>query len=81
MLHLRTEELCHRVRGRRSGRDVFNRGVAVPQMLGMVHGIVSVAPKCTVSTCVCRRQLVAWVGFLHRSPLPRRCVCLHVFMV
>ena len=55
---------------------MFNLGVAVPQMLGMMHGIVSVAlmAKSTVSTCMCRRQLVAWVGFLHRC---RDAVCLH----
>ena len=48
---------------------MYNRGGAVPQMLGMMHGIVSVAlvGKCTVSTCMCRRQLVAWVGFLHQA--------------
>ena len=48
---------------------MFNRGVAVPQMLGMMHGIVSVAlvGKCTVMHMhVSVVQLVAWVGFLHR---------------
>ena len=47
---------------------MFNRGVDVPQMLGVMHGIVSVflVGKCTVSIRMCRRQFVAWVKFLHR---------------
>ena len=56
---------------------MFNLGVAVPQMLGMMHGIVSVAlmAKSMVITCMCRRQLVTWVEFLHCC---QDAVCLHV---
>ena len=50
------ELLCHRVGGEEL---TFNRVVAVPQMLGMIPGTVSVAlvAKCTggnVRTCMCR---------------------------